>query len=49
LRGEEAGELPSQQGEVPVPPQNVFEQFNVIFFQQMQRNVLIFQKKYGGH
>ena len=28
MRGEEDGELPSEKGEVPIPPKDVFEQFN---------------------
>jgi len=37
MRGEEAGELPSQQGEVPIPPQNVFEQFNANWWEGGQK------------
>ena len=37
MRGEETGELSSQQGEVPIPPQNVFEQFNANWWEGGQK------------
>jgi len=37
MRGDESGELPYQEGEVPVPPQNVFEQFNANWWEGGQK------------
>ncbi len=37
MRGKETGELSSQQGEAPTPPQNVFEQFNANWWEGGQK------------
>jgi Mg-chelatase subunit ChlD len=37
MRGDESGELPSQEGEVPVPPQSIFEQFNANWWEGGQK------------